>query len=306
MTKDYSDIISPGAGRSQTPDDPTQPRPPEPLVNAPWPVVVLTVGIIVAYLVQSRFPLEGVSALLGFSPAELLRGHPAGLLSSLFVHGNWAHALMNAAFILAFGAPVARFFGPRAGGAVDFFLFYTFCGVLACLGFAALHWGQETSLIGASGAASGLMGAAADAAIANGGRVVGVIPTFLQQRERSYPAAQLSELHVVKSMHERKAMMAQLADGFLALPGGFGTLEELCEMSTWTQLGVHAKAVVLVNVRGYYDPLLAMFDRAHASGFIDRQHRGLVLSAPHTAAALTLIEQFAPPATAAQVDIEEA
>ncbi len=156
------------------------------------------------------------------------------------------------------------------------------------------------------GGRGGLMGAAADAAIANGGRVVGVIPTFLQQRERSYPAAQLSELHVVKSMHERKAMMAQLADGFLALPGGFGTLEELCEMSTWTQLGVHAKAVVLVNVRGYYDPLLAMFDRAHASGFIDRQHRGLVLSAPHTAAALTLIEQFAPPATAAQVDIEEA
>lgn len=161
MTKDYSDIISPEPGRSQMSDDPTQPRPSEPLVNAPWPVVVLTVGIIVAYLVQSRFPLDGVSALLGFSPAELLQGHPAGLLSSLFVHGNWAHALMNAAFILAFGAPVARFFGPHVGGAIDFFLFYLFCGVLACLGFAALHWGQETSLIGASGAASGLMGAAA-------------------------------------------------------------------------------------------------------------------------------------------------
>ena len=145
----------------QLPQEPSGRRAPEPLVNAPWPVVVLTVGIVLLYLVQTRFPLDAVSGLFGFSPAGLLQGHPEQLLTSLFVHGNWSHALMNAAFILAFGAPVARFFGPRPGGVIDFFLFYIFCGVLACLGFAALHWGQNASLIGASGAASGLMGAAA-------------------------------------------------------------------------------------------------------------------------------------------------
>jgi membrane associated rhomboid family serine protease len=161
MTITYSEIFSPDGDRPQSPGDTSRRQTPEPLVNAPWPVVVLTVGIIIAYLVQSRFPLEAISAAFGFSPAGLLQGHPERLLTSLFVHGNWAHALMNAAFILAFGAPVARFFGPRPGGALDFFLFYLVCGILACLGFAGLHWGQEASLIGASGAASGLMGAAA-------------------------------------------------------------------------------------------------------------------------------------------------
>ena len=143
---------------------------PEPLVNAPWPVVVLTVGIVVLYLIQSRFPIELVSQAFGFSPARLAQGAPQGLVSSLFVHGNWAHALMNAGFILAFGAPVSRFFGPRFAGVTGFFLFYLACGVLACLGFAAFHWGQPASLIGASGAASGLMGAAARL-IAGHGRV---------------------------------------------------------------------------------------------------------------------------------------
>jgi uncharacterized protein (TIGR00730 family) len=156
------------------------------------------------------------------------------------------------------------------------------------------------------GGRRGMMGTAADAAIAHGGRVIGVIPTFLQRREQSYAAAQLTTLHVVRSMHARKAMMAKLADGFLALPGGFGTLEELCEMTTWTQLGVHAKAVVLVNVRGYFDPLLAMFDRAVASGFLDPRHRALVLSAPTPSTALELFEHFTPPATDAHVDLEEA
>lgn len=161
MTIDNSESHAPGGDLPQTPHAPSRRRAPEPLVNAPWPVVVLTVGIVVLYLVQTRFPIDSVSSLFGFSPAELLQGHPQTLLTSLFVHGNWSHALMNAAFILAFGAPVARFFGPRLGGAIDFFLFYIFCGVLACLGFAAVHWGQNASLIGASGAASGLMGAAA-------------------------------------------------------------------------------------------------------------------------------------------------
>jgi uncharacterized protein (TIGR00730 family) len=156
------------------------------------------------------------------------------------------------------------------------------------------------------GGRRGLMGAAADAAMAHGGRVIGVIPTFLQRREQSYAATQLTELHVVRSMHARKAMMARLADGFLTLPGGFGTLEELCEMTTWTQLGVHAKPVALVNVRGYFDPLLAMFDRAVTSGFLDSRHRALVLAAPTPAAALELIETFSPPAIDARIEIEEA
>lgn len=156
------------------------------------------------------------------------------------------------------------------------------------------------------GGRRGLMGAAADAALAGGAQVVGVIPAFLQRREQSYPATQLTALHIVKSMHARKAMMAKLSDGFLALPGGFGTLEELCEMTTWTQLGVHAKPVVLVNVNGYFDPLIAMFDRAASSGFLDPRHRALVQSAPTTDHALTFVEQFSPPAMDARVDLEEA
>lgn len=152
---------APGGPRPQHPGEPDFRPAPEPIVNAPWPVVALTVSIVAAYLIQSRFPLPLVSDAFAFSPALMLHGHPERLVSSLFVHGNWAHALMNAAFILAFGAPVARFYGPRLGGVVAFFLFYLVCGVLAALGFAALHWGQPAALVGASGAASGLMGAAA-------------------------------------------------------------------------------------------------------------------------------------------------
>lgn len=134
---------------------------PEPIVNAPWPVVVVTLGIVAAYAVQSRFPLRWVEEALGFSPALMLQGHPERLISSMFVHGNWAHALMNAAFCLAFGAPVARLFGRGAGGAAAYFLFFLATGIVASLGFAALHWNQEVLAIGASGAASGLMGGAA-------------------------------------------------------------------------------------------------------------------------------------------------
>lgn len=170
MSTAYFEAPAPGGSRPPHPGDPGFRAPPEPIVNAPWPVVALTVGIVVAYLIQSRFPLPLVSEAFAFSPALMLQGHPERLISSLFVHGNWAHALMNAAFILAFGAPVARFYGPRIGGVVAFFLFYLVCGVLACLGFAAVNWGQDAALIGASGAASGLMGAAARIIGGVGGR----------------------------------------------------------------------------------------------------------------------------------------
>jgi len=161
MNTAFFEAPAPGGSRPPHPGDPDFRPAPEPIVNAPWPVVVLTVGIVVAYLIQSRFPLPLVSEAFAFSPALMLQGHPERLISSLFVHGNWAHALMNAAFILAFGAPVARWYGSRLGGVVAFFLFYLTSGVLACLGFAAVHWGQDAALVGASGAASGLMGGAA-------------------------------------------------------------------------------------------------------------------------------------------------
>src|SRR5262249_16729276 len=126
----------------------------------------------------------------------------------------------------------------------------------------------------------GLMGAVSAAARAAGGRVVGVIPAAVQRKELAYEGADLAELIVVRSMHERKARMAELADGFVALPGGYGTFEEICEMITWAQLGIHRKPCGLVNVDGYFDGLLAQFDRAVAEGLLRAPHRGLVVAAP--------------------------
>jgi len=112
----------------------------------------------------------------------------------------------------------------------------------------------------------GLMRALADAALAAAGRVVGVIPEHLVARERAHRV--VTELHVVASMHERKALMASRSDAFVALPGGFGTFEEFLEVLTWSQLGIHGKPCGLLNVAGYYDHLLAMFDRAVQDGFV--------------------------------------
>lgn len=121
----------------------------------------------------------------------------------------------------------------------------------------------------------GLMGTVADAALAAGGRVIGVIPRSLEEKELAHRG--LSELRVVGSMHERKAMMADLADAFLALPGGLGTLEELFETWTWGQLGLHAKPCGLLNVAGFYDPLLALVDHMVAERFVGADHRRLLL-----------------------------
>ena len=130
----------------------------------------------------------------------------------------------------------------------------------------------------------GMMGAVAEAALAVGGRVIGIIPEVLMRKEVAFEG--LTELRVVRSMHERKQMMADAADGFLALPGGFGTFEEFCEILTWAQLGIHAKPCGLLNVAGYYDPLLAMFDRAMAEGFLRERHRALVLASADPAVLL--------------------
>lgn len=122
----------------------------------------------------------------------------------------------------------------------------------------------------------GLMGAMADAALQAGGEVVGVIPQALVNKEVAHGG--LSELVIVSSMHERKARMADAADAFLALPGGYGTFEEFCEVLTWTQLGVHDKPCGVLNVSGFYDPLLALFDRAVQDRFLRPEHRALVIA----------------------------
>ncbi len=124
------------------------------------------------------------------------------------------------------------------------------------------------------GASVGLMGVVADAALDAGAEVIGVIPGELFADEVAH--AGLTELHVVSSMHERKALMSQLADAFIALPGGFGTIEEVIEAVTWTQLGIHAKSVGLLDVDGYFDHLLAFLDRAVVDGLLKPESRALL------------------------------
>jgi uncharacterized protein (TIGR00730 family) len=127
----------------------------------------------------------------------------------------------------------------------------------------------------------GLMGAVADAALGAGGTVVGVIPEALLGKEvagRHVDHRALTRMEVVDSMHTRKARMAELADGFIALPGGFGTFEEFCEILTWGQLGFHVKPMGLLNVNGFYDPLLALFDRAVGEGFLRAENRVMALA----------------------------
>jgi uncharacterized protein (TIGR00730 family) len=123
----------------------------------------------------------------------------------------------------------------------------------------------------------GLMGVLADAALAAGAEVIGVLPKFMTREELSHPG--LTRLEVVDSMHQRKARMAALADAFLALPGGFGTLDELFEIVTWAQLGLHDKPVGLLNVRDYFSPLLEWVGRAIAEGFIAEKYRDLLVAA---------------------------
>ena len=122
----------------------------------------------------------------------------------------------------------------------------------------------------------GLMGIVADACLQEGGRVIGVIPQALAHKELAH--TELTELRIVGSMHERKTVMADLSDAFVALPGGFGTWEEFFEVLTWAQLGIQHKACGLLNVDGYYDPLLDMADRALSEGFVREAHRGLLIS----------------------------
>ena len=144
------------------------------------------------------------------------------------------------------------------------------------------------------GASVGLMGTLADAALAAGGEVIGVLPHGLFKREVSHD--HLTKLYTVGSMHERKALMSDLADGFIALPGGFGTFDELFEITTWAQLGLHSKPIGLLNISGYFTPLLALVTHAQTEGFIRLLHTQLLLCKDTPDELLDAIATFTPPA----------
>jgi len=158
----------------------------------------------------------------------------------------------------------------------------------------ALLAGQGLDLV-YGGGSIGLMGALANAALAAGGRVIGVIPRAMAERELAHGG--LNEQHIVGSMHERKQRMADLADGFVALPGGWGTMDELCEMMTWAQLGIHVKPVGLLNVSGYYEGFLMQLARAERERLIRPEYRSMLLVDDDPAALLQRMISYRSPKT---------
>ena len=149
----------------------------------------------------------------------------------------------------------------------------------------------------------GLMGALADSARAAGGEVVGVMPQALVDREIGHTG--IDDLRVVDTMHERKALMVELSDAFVALPGGIGTLEELFEVYTWAQLGIHAKPLALLDVAGYYEPLAAFLDHAVAQRFLRAETRGMLAVADSIEGVLETFERWRPPAMHKWIDLDE-
>lgn len=143
------------------------------------------------------------------------------------------------------------------------------------------------------GGRTGLMGALAEGALAAGGEVIGIMPKHLVDHEVAHTG--LTELRVVASMHERKAMLAELSDGFLAMPGGLGTLEELFEIWTWGQLGLHRKPYGVLNVNGYFTPLIAFLDHAVVEQFVRPEYRALLVVDTDPAALITRMEAMEPP-----------
>lgn len=145
------------------------------------------------------------------------------------------------------------------------------------------------------GGTVGLMGAVADAACAAGGEVIGIIPEALRAREHDHQG--ITELHVVKTMHERKALMAKLSDGFVTLPGGIGTFEEMFEAWCWSQLGYHAKPVGILDVNGFYSGLSGFIDHVVAEGFLKSEHRAMLLIERDPETMLDRIMEYLPPRT---------
>jgi uncharacterized protein (TIGR00730 family) len=144
------------------------------------------------------------------------------------------------------------------------------------------------------GASVGIMGGIADAVLGEGGEVIGVIPKMLEEREISHP--NLTELFIVHSMHERKAKMADLADGFIALPGGPGTLEEFFEIFTWAQLGLHQKPFGLLNINHYYDPLVSLFDHMTEQQFMQQKYRSMAIVESDPERLIERFSTYEPPA----------
>ena len=168
--------------------------------------------------------------------------------------------------------------------------------------FGALLATEGIALVYGGGSV-GLMGVVADAVLANGGKAIGVIPRALWDREVGH--RNLTELHIVETMHERKAMMASLADAFVALPGGLGTLEEIFEVWTWAQLGIHAKPVGFLDAEGFYGPLLEFLDRAVDAGFVRAQHRAVAIVDADPAALLRRLAGYEPPRVQKWIDASE-
>jgi uncharacterized protein (TIGR00730 family) len=153
------------------------------------------------------------------------------------------------------------------------------------------------------GGGVGMMGTISETVKAGGGEVIGIIPNALLTREGGN--VDQPGLRIVRSMHDRKAMMVDLSDGFIALPGGFGTFEEFCEIVTWAQLGLHAKPVGLLNVEGYFDPLISQFDHAVNEGFASPDNRRLILHETDPARLLDLMEAYQPPDVEQWIDPDE-
>ena len=149
----------------------------------------------------------------------------------------------------------------------------------------------------------GLMGVIADAMLAEGGEVIGVIPQGLVAREVAH--SNLTEQRIVNTMHERKALMAELSNAFIALPGGMGTFDEFCEILTWAQLGIHQKPCGILNVENYFTPLLTMFDHAMNEGFLRDTHRALVLEASEPEALLSALAAYQPEYTTKWLDLDK-
>lgn len=150
------------------------------------------------------------------------------------------------------------------------------------------------------GSRLGLMGEVANGALAEGGKVVGILPEFLRDREVAHQG--ISELILVKSMHERKKLLHEYSDGILTLPGGFGTMEEFFELLTWAQLGLHSKPIGILNVNGVYDPLLELFDRLVGEGFVRPESRDLILIESDLEKLLAMMENYIAPALVKIID----
>jgi uncharacterized protein (TIGR00730 family) len=186
---------------------------------------------------------------------------------------------------------VCVFAGSSAGARPEYL------AAAACLGTLMAARGIELVY---GGARVGLMGAIADAVLAAGGRVTGVIPKALVEKEVAHGG--LTDLRIVTSMHERKALMADLADAFIALPGGWGTLDEMFEILTWAQLGLHRKPCGLLNVLGYFDRLLWFLDYTMEQGFVRREYRAWLAMSDGPTALLDALQSQTPPVVAKWID----